>query len=494
MERENPWVALQLAAVYETLGDQRAACREVETFLEHPLGQKDPQLRNQLLRSLVLKYQVLEDLDGVEHAAKRLLQGSQEPQDEILARSALARVFRQRGQWTALEEQARALLPLAEALDDQTTQVLARTDLACVAERQGAVEEAMAHARKLIELVQDPGMKAIWTMLLGGYQERLGAFKEARNVYEELLDAPWFPRTHALRGLVQIALAWVLAQTGEVPGALTLVERVDVQSLPPPLRATAHAASCVVYRLGGRLHSVSKEVDALWRLAQEHPREASLQLLARMEQARFHLDRGENKAAMRAAEEALEWAVRADSRDSEIDCTLLLADLCQIQGDLSRAERCLKDTEALIHQGRYEFKRIGLYHSWGCLASRSGHYREARARFEEALQLAQGMGAKAAQCGTHILHIAFVDLPCQDWSGMAERLDQGMILALTCEFRVHEAILTGLWGIWQLEAAGDRNKAYRYLSDAQQLMDEIGFYGPLRALVEEILQGLEGRR
>lgn len=494
MNQGNPWVALQLAAIYETLGDQRAACREAEVFLEHPVSQKDPELRLKLLRSLILKYQALEDLDGAEQAAKRLLEDSQDPHDGILARSALAKVFRQRGQWGALEEHARALLLLAEAVGDRTAQILAHADLASLMERKGAVEEAMTHAQRVKDLTEDSGMKALWTIVLGGYHERLGALREAKRIYEELLAAPWFPPSHSLRGLAQITLAWVLAQTGEVPSALALVEGVEAQALSPSLQAMVHAARCTIYRLGGQLYRVSREVDALWNLARKHPQEASMQLLACIERARFHLDRGENEAAMRSAEEAWEWAVRTDATDSELDCTLLLADLCQIQGDLPRAERCLKDAETLIQRGRYNFKRISLCNSLGCLASRWGHYREAESRFREALQLAQGMGAKAAQCGTWTLWAASVDLPCQDWLGMAERLDQALTLALTCEFRVYEAILTGLWGIWHLEAAGDTKKAYRYLSDSRQVMDEIGFFGPLRALIEEALQGLEGRR
>lgn len=490
----NPWVALQMAAVYETLGAQTAACREVEAFLEHPCSREHPQLRVQLLRPLLLKYQALDDWEGTEHAARRLLNESQEKQDVVLAREALAKVFRQRGNWSALEEQARALLSLAEQLSDRKTQILAHTDLVTVMDRKGHVEEAMNHTRKLIELTEDTGVKALWTMVLGGYHERVGALAEARKIYDELLEAPWLPSPHALRSLAQIALAFDLAQMGEVSAALVLVDQAEVENLAPAFQASARVTKCSVYRLGGRLHTVGKEVHTLWSLARQHSQEAVVQLLARLEQARLHLDRGESGLALRVAEEALDWAVRIDAMDSELDCTLLLADLCRIQGDLTRAERYLKDAEALAEQGGFRFKRVGLCNSWGCWAAQAGRYQEAKARFREALQLAQMMGTKAAQCGALILQAACVDLPCRDWMNMAECLDQALTLALTCEFRVYEAILTGLWGIWHLEAAGDLKKAYLYLSDSRQVMDETGFYGPLRALVEETLQSLEDRR
>ncbi len=487
----SPLLAVLLASVYERIGDQRTAAQCAETFLAHPLSRQSPEIRLGILRVLLGKYQLLRDLEGQQHTAERLLQESQSPQDQILARSVLLQVGQKRADWEAVEIHAVALLTLAQEAGDLSAQTLAHMGLAIAGEQKGEIEKAINHARHVVGLAKDPETKALWMLALGSYWERLGKLSEACTVYEAILKEDGLAQAHPVRRLARLQLAYVLAQAGDIPKALDLAEKTEVASLPVAFQVDARSAKCAIYRLGGRLDAVEVEIQALWTLAKQYPNEASVQVTAQIERARLHWDRGKLAAAVGAAEEALTWAVRLDSRASEIDCLILLADLHQSSGNLDQAERYLTDAEEEITKGHFLFKRVFLRISQGALAARQGRYNLAEALFTEAAAQAQQLGAKAAECVAHLLYAVCVKMPQGNWEAIGELLDHALTLALRCDYRVLEALATGLIGLWHLEGHGDRTRAYHYLKDSRHLMDELGFYGPFRSTVEDALFGIE---
>ena len=481
MEENKFKALLQLCSVYSRLGNHHALSTLIEEILACPESKDNPNLRKVLLRQLLLSYSRLGRVWELLSAAERLLEESQEKSDQIWALEVLSDKYSELGDWGKTKHATEKLLSL---LDEAPRMCIALFRLATACEKLGLREEAEQHLQTLLERETEPTRRAMVQGLLASFVFMDGKLDRSLSLYHEAaerLQPPlrWVAITnaahiYALQGNMEKALA----ELGKMPANV----EIDAQALAPVL-----AAQQSIFALAGRIKEAEEAVTNLLRLDPQN--NSFLKAIVGLAQARQHLDRGAIAAALAAAEEALDAAIKAEAKGIESEALVLITRLYLAKGDLDKADRTIEAAIKILPQvGRLQEPPTLL--ALATLRTRQGALREAHRTFNQAREVAREMGVKSMEC--QALLERSTELHFRSLSeAMCEDLEEGLTIALKCEYKVYEALFTGLLGVFYFHK-GENGLAQSYLEDSIKQFEVMGYHGPARSMIEEVWAKLQG--
>jgi|GEM_PF-3708728 len=481
MEENKFKTLLQLCSVYSRLGNHHALSALIEEILACPESKDHPDLRQVLLRQLLLSYSSLGKVWELLGAAEKLLEESQEKSDQIWALEVLSDKYCELGDWEKTKFVTEKLLSL---LDEAPRVCRALFRLAIACGKLGFREEAEQYLQTLLEKENDPHTHAMVQGLLANFVFMDGNLEKSVSLYQEAAERlrpplKWTAITgaayiYALQGDMQRALA----ELGKIPANV----EVDTQTY-----ASILATKQSLFALAGQIKEAEDMLMNLLRLnPQNNP---LLKAMVGLAQARQHFNRGAIAAALAAAEEALDAAIKAEANGIQCEALVLITRLYLAKGDLDKAERTIEAAIEMLPQvGRLQEPPTFL--ALATLRTRQGAFREAHAAFNQALEVAKEMGVKSMECQALLERASELHLRSLS-EAMREDLEEGLTIAIKCEYKVYEALFTGLLGVFYFHK-GENALAESYLEDSIKQCEAMGYHGPARSMIEEVWAKLQG--